>query len=697
MQTAEGPRALSAAPDHSARPGNGGRAFAAALLAGTLLGSLPGCSSPDVVEQPIDPRPAGTYVGDLLPVRRAAPADMLTALADDGSLAAGLNDASPEVRLVATRGLGRLPSDNAGMALMARLDRETDDLVLAEVCFALGQWGSANAAPGLAATLDHPAAPVRAAAVEALGKTHDDSYTSIVVDKLLDSDANVRGAAALALFRFDGRRYEHERSVGDGTLGRRDQALAEAALQDAEPGVRWRATYTLANIRGRGGLHTILDLCLNDRESLSRVFAARGLGELAGEGFGDIDALDILIDDEQELVAIEAAAATAEVGSMQRAIQVARDHRSHHVRRVVVEALGERVDDASPERGDVLAMLADVAVGDPSPTVQRSALEALVKVAEDRGALVALGTSPDPRSRAAAATLLAEQQIQDDGLLSRLLQDEQAVVRVAALPALGQERFFGRARVLVNSLAIDDPAVRTGAAQAAKPHVEAGRAEPALMLALVDALETSTTPDTVEARQALQDALGVPRSNRIAPPAAQGRLLERLVARHRAASVDPRPRVRLDTSRGPVTLELFREDAPLHVASFLELAGSNFYDELDLHRVVPNFVVQGLDPRADGWGTGGRRLPDEFNRVHYVAGTLGMPNAGEPHTGGCQIFITHLPTPHLDGGYTAFGRVVEGFDVLARFEVGDVITEVSRVDGIPLQTDTDEGSSDDED
>jgi cyclophilin family peptidyl-prolyl cis-trans isomerase len=94
--------------------------------------------------------------------------------------------------------------------------------------------------------------------------------------------------------------------------------------------------------------------------------------------------------------------------------------------------------------------------------------------------------------------------------------------------------------------------------------------------------------------------------------------------------------------------------------------------------VVPNFVVQGLCPRGDGYGTGGRRLPDEINPVPYLTGTLGMPNAGEPHTGGCQIFMTHLPTPHLDGRYTVFGRVTDGLDVMARLQIGDTIQRVRR-------------------
>jgi cyclophilin family peptidyl-prolyl cis-trans isomerase len=96
---------------------------------------------------------------------------------------------------------------------------------------------------------------------------------------------------------------------------------------------------------------------------------------------------------------------------------------------------------------------------------------------------------------------------------------------------------------------------------------------------------------------------------------------------------------------------------------------------LTFHRVVSGFVVQGLDPRGDGWGTGGIFLRDEINPVPYLAGTVGMPNAG-PDTGGCQIFITHVPAPHLDGRYTVLGRVVDGIDVVDALDLGDLCRRV---------------------
>ncbi len=132
------------------------------------------------------------------------------------------------------------------------------------------------------------------------------------------------------------------------------------------------------------------------------------------------------------------------------------------------------------------------------------------------------------------------------------------------------------------------------------------------------------------------------------------------------------PRVVLETNRGEIEISTLPNAAPIHVANFLELAEKGFYDGLLWHRVAPNFVIQGGDPRGDGWGGPGYTLRDEINRQKFQRGTVGMPKAGKD-TGGGQIFITHLPTPHLDGNYTVFGRVSRGMEVVDSIEVGDQI------------------------
>ena len=139
------------------------------------------------------------------------------------------------------------------------------------------------------------------------------------------------------------------------------------------------------------------------------------------------------------------------------------------------------------------------------------------------------------------------------------------------------------------------------------------------------------------------------------------------------------PRVVIETNRGTMAFELFRDEAPVHVFNFLSLAGRGFYDGSTFHRVVPDFVIQGGDPRGDGNGSAtfsGAPLRAEFTPRKFVRGSLGMPRNDDPDSGGCQIFVTHRETPHLDGRYTLFGELREGFDVLDRIEVGDRIRAV---------------------
>jgi cyclophilin family peptidyl-prolyl cis-trans isomerase/HEAT repeat protein len=139
-------------------------------------------------------------------------------------------------------------------------------------------------------------------------------------------------------------------------------------------------------------------------------------------------------------------------------------------------------------------------------------------------------------------------------------------------------------------------------------------------------------------------------------------------------STRPDPRVVLHFAAGDVVIELLREQAPHHVKMILERVRSGLCDGLPIHRVVTGFVVQGLDPRGDGWGTGGLFLRDEINREPYLRGSVGMPNVG-PDSGGCQLFVTVVPTPHLDGRYTVFGRVVSGMDVVDALDVSNVCTK----------------------
>jgi cyclophilin family peptidyl-prolyl cis-trans isomerase/HEAT repeat protein len=132
----------------------------------------------------------------------------------------------------------------------------------------------------------------------------------------------------------------------------------------------------------------------------------------------------------------------------------------------------------------------------------------------------------------------------------------------------------------------------------------------------------------------------------------------------------------VNTEKGAFTIELLADDAPLSVDNFVQLARKGYFDNIVFHRVVPNFVVQGGDPRGDGNGGPGYQIRCEINEVPYERGAVGMALSGKD-TGGSQWFVTHSPQPHLDGGYTVFGRVVSGMDVVDRIARGDRIRGIS--------------------
>ena len=124
----------------------------------------------------------------------------------------------------------------------------------------------------------------------------------------------------------------------------------------------------------------------------------------------------------------------------------------------------------------------------------------------------------------------------------------------------------------------------------------------------------------------------------------------------------------MTTSEGPITIELFDEDAPKTVANFKKLAADGFYDGLIFHRVIKDFMIQGGCPQGTGTGGPGYTFEDEFNQHKVVRGALAMANAG-PNTNGSQFFLVTIPEASwLDGKHTVFGQVTEGMDVVDKIE-----------------------------
>jgi cyclophilin family peptidyl-prolyl cis-trans isomerase len=235
-----------------------------------------------------------------------------------------------------------------------------------------------------------------------------------------------------------------------------------------------------------------------------------------------------------------------------------------------------------------------------------------------------------------------------------------------------------------------------------------GHLTDSLAIALMNAFEELRSPDDVEAMQAAAGAMGAIKDNRFVPAlekaladpdktvaTSAAEALQQITGKDYSSRIptstkalhadydwstlealNASSKVLIETSKGTITLQLLRDDAPFTVLTFVKLARKRFYDGLQFHRVVPNFVIQGGDPRGDGWGGPGFAIRSEISFAHFERGMVGIASAGKD-TEGCQFFITHIPTPHLDGRYTIFGRVINGQDVVDRIQIGDSIKKIT--------------------
>ncbi len=140
-------------------------------------------------------------------------------------------------------------------------------------------------------------------------------------------------------------------------------------------------------------------------------------------------------------------------------------------------------------------------------------------------------------------------------------------------------------------------------------------------------------------------------------------------------------RIIVKTDKGDIEGVLYPSKAPVTVANFLNLAKRGYYDGIKFHRVIPDFMIQGGDPTGTGSGGPGYRFEDECTPElkHDKPGIFSMANAG-PGTNGSQFFITHVPTPHLDGKHTVFGSVTKGQDIVNAVAQGDKIKSIEILD-----------------
>jgi cyclophilin family peptidyl-prolyl cis-trans isomerase/HEAT repeat protein len=199
--------------------------------------------------------------------------------------------------------------------------------------------------------------------------------------------------------------------------------------------------------------------------------------------------------------------------------------------------------------------------------------------------------------------------------------------------------------------------------------------QPADLAALRQARDELRLPRDLEAWQALQLTLDKLEHAAQPTPVPLATASQHPINWTVVQGIPKTQRVKLRTTQGDIILQLKVEDTPGATASFVSLARQHFYDGLYFHRVVPGFVVQGGDPRGDGAGSAPYNLRSELPELRYGEGAVGLASAGKD-TESCQFFITHNPTPHLDGRYPIFAQVVQGMSVVQKLAVGDKMLNV---------------------
>ncbi len=364
-----------------------------------------------------------------------------------------------------------------------------------------------------------------------------------------------------------------------------------------------------------------------------------------------------------------------------------------HVRVMALRALGRHLE------VDVGARLQRVADG-PDPWPAAEALEAMVRRGDRAAdARLTLWATATPRwRREAAARCLGLAGDGRSSLRERVLRDPEPAVRLAWLEG-ATERGTPDRHLLQGLLEDPDPAVRSAVLEA----MGGSRPLPVpRLLALARRWRSDSMPDARATAlvQALRRAEGAAARRGIlrlamSDPAPLVGTLVANAARELGLAVHLPPRegrgedvsrdlrewagvpraLDVVTVRGTLRLRLEPELAPLTCRRIWDLAAAGFYDGLTFHRVVPDFVVQGGDPRGDGWGSGGLLLPDEPSLSAFAPGAVGIATSG-PNTGGCQFFATLLDAPHLVGHYTRFAHVEAGAEVLPRIRRWDTIRRV---------------------
>jgi cyclophilin family peptidyl-prolyl cis-trans isomerase/HEAT repeat protein len=596
-------------------------------------------------------------------------------------LQALLNDPVEEVRESAAFGLSQTPGSR--MLLRGRLSTEPSSRVRAKILFAIGLQGNAWDIDTLVDLIGQPVGHAVseaevAAAANALGQMAVRGISTVRIDRVVRAlsqqtrrfSVEIRHSAAFALARI--------RPSGGGTeVG---DELIEAARREHD--VPTRALLLRAAAR-YPGVDVALREAAKHPSTAVRIAAARAA--VSANWVGVIT----LLDDPEPAVKLAAITAVGGMPSLER-VNLLGPIANAGADLSAPSADGERMDPKLAAAIAAISALDIPRVWWENDTARYNRVQAGLKPSLTQY----MSEEQDPLIRAAATGIAAD----PVNLLRLATGDPNGAVRMAAANRiLGDRIGINRALSLLNA---SDEMVLAAVADWLVEHPS-----PSTEAALLNLASDSNSPAVIQSATAALTALceSLPARKRGSPGSTV--LLSKLLGHPdtsiRTASValarcvKAWPRFEeyspglidlqsihelrsavISTAYGDIVLELFPKDAPLTVHNFARLADTGFYNGLPFHRVIPDFVAQGGDPRGDGFGGPGHTIPDEVNARTFDEGTLGMALSG-PDTGGSQWFVTLSPQPHLDQRYTVFGRVVHGMQVVRALLPSDRIERVS--------------------
>ncbi len=602
-----------------------------------------------------------------------------------------LQDSDPEIRARGALAVGRIGGQGSGELLWGLIADSAIDVGVT-AAFAIGLTGEKELAGRLLdVAFDLPSA-VGAEAVEAAGRLADSSMVEIAEGLLryfTHPSPDVREAACLALFRAGARSKVQD--IVSFISGEPDQQVRRAAL------------FTLARL-GADEAETVFVEFLADPDPFVRSLVVRGLGRIETAQAGHYLAI-ALNDADAGVVAQTIGELAGRQDREARAQLVARLSSESDEKLVIalLDGLRRQKNDQGVEaartilstepplnivaagirylaaiRGDRAVSLIDSLVADGEPVVIAACADAFGTIGGKNVVprLAVLFNDEDPvvRRHALEALLLVDS-ANTDFYLRKALADPDFTLVVAALDRIAEMKLGSYLPVmstLMSRGADVDVDIRRTLLQTSRSFADTDAPDTTALEILYAGL---LDPEYIVRREAsaiLREQLGQNRFAAVAPP--DTRISERRIV---AALEDHRinPVATIVTSRGEIEAELFFDTAPLTVLNFIDLAEEGFYNGLSFHRVVPNFVVQGGDPRGDGWGGPSYYIRCEYSDEPFQRGTIGVATSGKD-TGGSQFFITLSPQPHLEGRYTVFGQVLSGMDIVDQIVIDDLIETI---------------------